>query len=133
MELTKLTQKFERDLQMKTKNKEDQKQLTLKYTKEKDKFEKNMTLKREKKKAESLITQMLPKTVAENLKQNKSTSEVRYSIQSLNIYIYSDKLWLQYTNIKTQNIISDSDSWESVDAKIGLTHLNWTPDTRDTE
>ena len=34
-------------------------------------------LKREKKKAESLITQMLPKTVAENLKQNKSTSEVR--------------------------------------------------------
>jgi hypothetical protein len=46
VELTKLTQKFERDLQMKTKNKEDQKQLTLKYTKEKDKFEKNMTLKR---------------------------------------------------------------------------------------
>ena len=34
---------------------------------------------------------------------------------------------------KNQNIISDLDSWESVDAKIGLTHLNWTPDTRDTE
>ena len=34
---------------------------------------------------------------------------------------------------KNQNIISDSDSRESVDAKIGLTHLNWTPDTRDTE
>ena len=52
------------------------------------------------------------------------------------MYIYSDKHYLQsnfYTNIKTQNIISDSDSWESVDAKIGLTHLNWTPDTRDTE
>ena len=40
-------------------------------------------LKREKRKAEGLITQMLPKTVAENLKQNKSTSEVRFSIQSL--------------------------------------------------
>ena len=51
VELTKLTAKFERDLQLKTKNKEDQKVLTLKYTKEKDKFEKNMTLKREKKKA----------------------------------------------------------------------------------
>jgi len=50
VELTKLTQKFERDLQMKTKNKEDQKVLTLKFTKEKDKVEKNMTLKREKKK-----------------------------------------------------------------------------------
>ena len=36
-------------------------------------------LKREKRKAESLITQMLPKTVAENLKQNKSTSEVKLS------------------------------------------------------
>ena len=58
MELTKLTQKFERDLQMKTKNKEDQKQLTLKYTKEKDKFEKNMTLKREKKK-ESVTKKLL--------------------------------------------------------------------------
>ena len=34
-------------------------------------------LKKEKKKAEGLITQMLPKSVAENLKQNKSTSEVR--------------------------------------------------------
>jgi len=58
VELTKLTQKFERDLQMKTKNKEDQKQLTLKYTKEKDKFEKNMTLKREKKK-ESVTKKLL--------------------------------------------------------------------------
>ena len=36
-------------------------------------------LKREKRKAEGLITQMLPKSVAENLKQNKSTSEVRMS------------------------------------------------------
>ena len=46
------------------------------------------------------------------------------------MYIYSDYHYLQstfYTNIKTQNIISDSDSWESVDAKVGLT------DTRDTE
>ena len=34
-------------------------------------------LKKEKRKAEGLITQMLPKSVAENLKQNKSTSEVR--------------------------------------------------------
>jgi hypothetical protein len=58
VELTKLTQKFERDLQMKTKNKEDQKVLTLKYTKEKDKFEKNMTLKREKKK-ESVTKKLL--------------------------------------------------------------------------
>ena len=33
-------------------------------------------LKKEKKKAEGLITQMLPKSVAENLKQNKSTSEM---------------------------------------------------------
>ena len=33
-------------------------------------------LKKEKRKAEGLITQMLPKTVAENLKQNKSTSEM---------------------------------------------------------
>ena len=53
------------------------------------------------------------------------------------MYIYSDKRYLQstlYTNEKkNQNIISDLDSWESVDAKIGLTHLNWTPDTRDTE
>ena len=51
-------------------------------------------------------------------------------------YIYSDKRSLQstfYTNKKTQDIISDLDSWDSVDAKIGLTHLNWTPDTRDTE
>ena len=58
VELTKLTQKFEKDLQMKTKNKEDQKVLTLKYTKEKDKFEKNMTLKREKKK-ESVTKKLL--------------------------------------------------------------------------
>ena len=50
IELTKLTAKFERDLQTKTKNKEDQKVLTIKYTKEKDKFERDMTLKREKKK-----------------------------------------------------------------------------------
>ena len=35
-------------------------------------------LKREKRKAEGLITQMLPKTVAENLKQSKPTSEVRF-------------------------------------------------------
>ena len=52
------------------------------------------------------------------------------------IYIYSDKRFLKstfYTNKKNQNIISDLDSWESVDAKIGLTHLNWTPDTKDTE
>merc|ERR1719300_989202 len=58
VELTKLTAKFERDLQLKTKNKEDQKVLTLKYTKEKDKFEKNMTLKREKKK-ESVTKKLL--------------------------------------------------------------------------
>merc|ERR1712130_702228 len=38
VELTKLTAKFEKDLQTKTKNKEDQKVLTLKYAKEKDKF-----------------------------------------------------------------------------------------------
>lgn len=50
VELTKITAKFERDLQVKSKNKEDQKVLTLKYAKEKDMFEKNMTLKREKKK-----------------------------------------------------------------------------------
>ena len=52
------------------------------------------------------------------------------------MYIYSDKRYLQstfYTHKKNQNIISDSDSWEYVDAKIGLTQLNWTPDTRDTE
>ena len=35
-------------------------------------------LKKEKRKAEGLVTQMLPKSVAENLKQNKSTSEVRF-------------------------------------------------------
>ena len=35
-------------------------------------------LKKEKRKAEALITQMLPKTVAENLKQNKLTSEVKW-------------------------------------------------------
>ena len=29
--------------------------------------------------------------------------------------------------------MSDLDSWDSVDAKNGLTHLDWTPDTRDTE
>jgi len=58
IELTKLTAKFERDLQTKTKNKEDQKVLTLKYTKEKDKFEKDMTLKREKKK-ESVTKKLL--------------------------------------------------------------------------
>ena len=58
VELTKLTAKFERDLQTKTKNKEDQKVLTLKFTKEKDKFEKNMTLKREKKK-ESVTKKLL--------------------------------------------------------------------------
>ena len=33
-------------------------------------------LKKEKRKAEGLVTQMLPKSVAENLKQNKSTSEM---------------------------------------------------------
>ena len=52
------------------------------------------------------------------------------------MYIYSNYRYLQftfYTDKKTKNIISDSDSWESVDAQIGLTHLNWTPDTRDTE
>ena len=35
------------------------------------------------------------------------------------MYIYSDKHYLQstfYTNIKTQYIISDLDSWESVEA-----------------
>ena len=42
-------------------------------------------------------------------------------------------LFIPIANIKTQNIISDSDSWESVDAKIGLTHLTDTPDTRDTD
>ena len=50
IELTKLTAKFEKSLQTKTKNIEDQKVLTIKYTKEKDKFERDMTLKREKKK-----------------------------------------------------------------------------------
>ena len=39
VELTKLTAKFEKDLQTKARNKEDQKVLTLKYAKEKDKFE----------------------------------------------------------------------------------------------
>ena len=29
--------------------------------------------------------------------------------------------------------MSDLDSWDSVDAKNGLTHLDWTPDTRDTK
>ena len=29
--------------------------------------------------------------------------------------------------------ISDLDSWDSVDEKNGLTHLDWTPDTRDTK
>ena len=47
-------------------------------------------LKREKRKAESLITQMLPKTVAENLKQNKSTSEVRSSRPRYVIIIFPD-------------------------------------------
>ena len=28
---------------------------------------------------------------------------------------------------------SDLDSWDTVDAKNGLTHLDWTPDTRDTK
>ena len=58
VELTKLTAKFEKDLQTKARNKEDQKVLTLKYAKEKDKFEKNMTLKREKKK-ESVTKRLL--------------------------------------------------------------------------
>ena len=58
VELTKLTAKFEKDLQTKAKSKEDQKVLTLKYAKEKDKFEKNMTLKREKKK-ESVTKRLL--------------------------------------------------------------------------
>ena len=52
------------------------------------------------------------------------------------IYIYSDKRYLQstfYTNKKNQNIISDLDSWDSVDAKNGLTCQDWTKDTRDTE
>jgi len=58
VELTKITAKFERDLQLKSKNKDDQKVLTLKYVKEKDQFEKNMTLKREKKK-ESVSKKLL--------------------------------------------------------------------------
>ena len=58
MELTRLTAKFERDLQMKTKNKDEQKVLTIKYAKEKESFEKNMTLKREKKK-ESVTKKLL--------------------------------------------------------------------------
>merc|ERR1719410_3182266 len=58
VELTKLTAKFEKDLQTKARSKEDQKVLTLKYAKEKDKFEKNMTLKREKKK-ESVTKRLL--------------------------------------------------------------------------
>ena len=58
VELTKITAKFERDLQMKSRNKDDQKVLTLKYNKEKDQFEKNMTLKREKKK-ESVTKKLL--------------------------------------------------------------------------
>ena len=58
VELSKITAKFERDLQMKSKNKEDQKVLTLKYAKEKDMFEKNMTMKREKKK-ESVTKKLL--------------------------------------------------------------------------
>ena len=53
-------------------------------------------------------------------------------------YIYSDKRSLQstfYTIKKKLRIlnISDLDSWDSVDAKIDVTHLNWTPGTRDTE
>ena len=58
VELSKITAKFERDLQMKSRNKEDQKVLTLKYAKEKDMFEKNMTMKREKKK-ESVTKKLL--------------------------------------------------------------------------
>ena len=58
IELSKITAKFERDLQMKGKSKEDQKVLTIKYAKEKDVFEKNMTLKREKKK-ESVTKKLL--------------------------------------------------------------------------
>ena len=58
IELSKITAKFERDLQMKGKSKEDQKVLTLKYAKEKDMFEKNMTLKRERKK-ESVTKKLL--------------------------------------------------------------------------
>ena len=58
VELSKITAKFERDLQMKSKNKEDQKVLTIKYSKEKDMFEKNMTLKKEKKK-ESVTKKLL--------------------------------------------------------------------------
>ena len=44
-------------------------------------------LKKEKRKAEGLITQMLPKSVAENLKQNKSTSEVKLREPFLKIII----------------------------------------------
>ena len=35
--------------------------------------------------------------------------------------------------LKVQYSYSDLDSWDSVDAKNGLTHLDWTPDTRDTK
>ena len=56
-------------------------------------------LKREKRKAESLITQMLPKTVAENLKQNKSTSEVTKLHILDNILILIERF-----SIKTQGL-----------------------------
>ena len=58
VELQKMTSKFERDLALKNKNKDEQKVLTLKYAKEKEAFEKNMTLKREKKK-ESVTRKLL--------------------------------------------------------------------------
>ena len=40
-------------------------------------------LKKEKRKAEGLITQMLPKTVAENLKQNKGRFQLIFQIDGL--------------------------------------------------
>ena len=39
-----------------------------------------------------------------------------------------------YLNAHCRTIfMSDLDSWDSVNAKNGLTHLDWTPDTRDTK
>ena len=39
-----------------------------------------------------------------------------------------------YLNVHCHAIsMSDLDSLDSVDAKNGLTHLDWTPDPRDTE
>ncbi|XP_076062856.1 peptidase hillarin [Oratosquilla oratoria] len=57
-ELELLTSKFERDMALKKRSKEDAKVLTVKHQKEKDELEKNMTIKRDMKK-ESLTRKLL--------------------------------------------------------------------------